>query len=69
MSAKEWSKIEYSKVPSRAMLRYRNAFERADSGRFSAYMEDVAENRDKINASVLFPYDLAHAYLQMFLSF
>lgn len=63
MSAKEWSKIEYSKVPSRAMLRYRNAFERADSGRFSAYMEDVAENRDKINASVLFPYDLAHAYL------
>lgn len=63
MSAKEWSKIEYSKVPSRAMLRYRNAFERADSGRFSAYMEEVAENRDKINASVLFPYDLAHAYL------
>ena len=41
MSAKEWSKIEYSKVPSRAMLKYRKAFERADSGRFSAYMEDV----------------------------
>lgn len=64
MSAKEWSKIEYSKVPSRAMLKYRNAFERADSVRFSAYMEDVAENRDKINAKVLFPYDLAHAYLE-----
>lgn len=63
MSAKEWSKIEYSKVPSLAMLKYRKAFGRADSGRFSAYMEDVAENRDKINASVLFPYDLAHAYL------
>ena len=63
MSAKEWSKIEYSKVPSLAMLRYRKAFERADSGRFSAYMESVAENRNKINASVLFPYDLAHAYL------
>ena len=35
-------------------VKYRKAFERADSGRFSAYMEDVAENRIRLTLASYF---------------
>jgi hypothetical protein len=34
MSAKEWDKIEYEKVPGKAFNLYKNAFEKHDNSRF-----------------------------------
>lgn len=58
MSKKEWDKIDFSKIPSRAALIYAKAFMKNDPIRYKQYLRDVAEGKAKINASVLFPVDI-----------
>lgn len=60
MSMSEWQKINYSAVPSRANILYNGAFLRHDEARRREYLASVAEGREKINASVLFPHEIAH---------
>ena len=63
MSAGEWSQIEYSQVPSYAMHNYGSAFAKHDYERFNAFLKSVKTGEVKINASVLFPYDLVEKYM------
>ena len=63
MSSNNWESIAYEQVPSKAMTNYRNAFIRHDSVRFNGYMDKVRTGESKINASTLFPYDIAHQYM------
>lgn len=58
MSANEWEKINYERVPSKAMSNYDGAFENHDRVRFLNYLNDVKEGKAKINASTLYPYDI-----------
>lgn len=58
MSANQWSDIEYSKVPSYAMNRYRTAFYTHDIDRITSFIESVKKGETKINSSTLFPYDI-----------
>ena len=62
MSAKEWHKIQYGTVPSRANLIYNNAFLRNDEGRRREYLNSLSKGEAKINSSVLFPHDIVHKY-------
>ena len=50
--------IDYSKLPSGAGLKYRNAFYRNDEDRYSQYVEDVSKGKTKVNSSTLYPYEL-----------
>lgn len=63
LSAKEWTLIDYESVPSQAMRRYRNAFQRHDQAGFEKYLEDVKSGAKKINASTLYPYDILRDYV------
>ena len=63
MSAGEWSKIDYAKVPSYAMHNYGSAFAKHDYERFNAYLKSVNKGEAKINAGVLYPYDLVEKYI------
>ena len=63
MSAGEWAKIDYAKVPSYAMHNYGSAFAKYDYERFNAYLQSVKKGEVKINASVLYPYDLVEKYM------
>lgn len=63
MSASDYARIVYSEVPSKAMNNYRNAFDRNDKERFEEYLEKVKSGEEKINASVLYPYDVVEKYL------
>ena len=63
MSAKQFSDIDYEKVPSRAHMIYANAFARHDVLRYGQYLNDVANGRVKVNASALFPVDIVHRVL------
>ena len=58
MCAKEWTKIEYSKLPSKAMSDYMKAFSKNDLARFQEYLTSLEKGETKINASALFPYDV-----------
>lgn len=58
MCANQWDEINYSGVPSRAALIYRNAFARHDGERYHAYINEAINGNTKINSSTLFPYNL-----------
>ena len=61
MSAKEWTEINYNHVPSKAMMKYRNAFKRNDTVRFTEYINALADPTNKtvkVNASTLYPFDI-----------
>lgn len=64
MSAGRWDEIEYSEVPSRAMMVYRNAFQRHDETRYSAFIDKAVKGEEKINSSTLYPYDLIEKVIQ-----
>ena len=63
LSQKNYDLITYSKVPSKAMNKYRNAFKRNDEKRFETYINNVSEGKEKINSSTLYPYDIVEKYL------
>lgn len=63
MCSKEWSVIDYSKVPSRAAFMYRKAFAKQDATRYAEYLSAVEKGEAKINASTLYPYDIVEQYL------
>lgn len=63
MSAGRWDEIEYSEVPSRAMMIYRNAFARHDEDRYSKFIDKAVKGEEKINSSTLYPYDLIEKLL------
>lgn len=50
--------FDYSKVPSKAMHKYINAFYKNDNDRYSKYLESVERGEAKINTSTLMPYDI-----------
>lgn len=59
MSENRWDEIEFDKIPSRAGIIYRNAFARRDmiKAKYEAFAKDT---ETKVNASALYPHDIAH---------
>lgn len=63
MSQNRWDEIEFDKIPSKAGLVYRNAFARRDI--IAKKYEEFAKDETKtVNASTLYPYDVAHKAFQ-----
>lgn len=58
MCAKEWKKIDYSKLPSVAASRYQKSFYRNDEKRYDEYVQDLVDGKTKVNAGALYPYDV-----------
>jgi hypothetical protein len=63
MCNKEFNKIEYGKVPSKAFSKYQRAFDKRDTARFNEFLEDVKDGKEKINAGAIFPNDIIRPYL------
>ena len=63
MSQNKWDEIEFDKIPSKAGLIYKNAFARRDI--IAKKYEEFAKDENKtVNASTLYPYDIAHKVFQ-----
>ena len=62
MVAQQWDQINYESVPSKANLRYRNAFLRHDEERRTAFLDAANKGEVKMNSSTAFPHDIAHQY-------
>lgn len=58
MSARRWAEIDYSAVPSNAMMKHRLAFWKHDEEGMMKFIESLEKGETKINASTLYPYDL-----------
>lgn len=63
MSGNCWEEINYSAVPSKANVLYRNAFLNHDKERREAFLADVADNKVSMNAGVLMPHDIVARYV------
>ena len=63
MSANEWDKIEFDRIPSKAGLVYKNAFARRDiiAKKYEAFAKDKTS---KVNASTLYPYEVVYKALK-----
>lgn len=57
-----WSEINYEQVPSVCMNRSANQFKKHDAERFEQYMQSLSKGEAKVNASVLFPYEIISKY-------
>lgn len=58
MCAREWGAINYDHVPSIASARYQKAFAKHDAARYSTWRDGLKTGETKVNASVLYPYDV-----------
>ena len=64
ISKKQYENIDYSTVPSKANILYRNAFFRHDEERRTQYLESLSKGETKINAEASFLYDIVGAYME-----
>lgn len=64
LCAKDYSKIIYSEVPSKASLIYKDAFKRNDSVRYEEFLNQVKNKTSKINTGALFPYEIIRKYIK-----
>lgn len=58
ISRQEWSEIEFEKLPSKALNRYRHVFLKHCPEAYSAYLEKLKKGEAKVNAKTLYPYDI-----------
>ncbi|MBR1930691.1 MAG: DUF2828 family protein [Lachnospiraceae bacterium] len=66
MSANEWEDIAYNRVPSRAMMIYRNAFLRHNEEGFAQYIKRASKGEEVIHSAALYPYDLTEKFLSTY---
>lgn len=58
MCERQWTKIDYSKIPSKAGFIYRNAFRKQDEVRYNAFINAVTKGEVKINTGTLYPHEV-----------
>ena len=63
MSANEWNTINFEAVPSVAMKRYAEAFDRHCPNTFTKFKTNVKNGDAKINSSTLYPYDIIYPFI------
>lgn len=58
LTNREYDKIDFSKVPSKAMLKYSSSYVRNMQEKFNLYKESVKKGETKINANNLFVHEI-----------
>ncbi len=58
MGDNKWTEIDFSKVPSHAMKKYRKAFERHAPKEYQDFATKVSKGEIKVNSSVLYPHQI-----------
>ena len=53
--------FDYAQQPSRAMFKYRKAFQRHDEDRYRAFMQKVSQGEAVLHTGALMPYDIVQA--------
>jgi hypothetical protein len=58
MSANQWDKVVYSRVPSKCMSNSKQIFFKHDKERFAQYIRDVAAGKKTISGATLLPHQV-----------
>ena len=70
MSEGRWDEIEFDKIPSKAGMKYKNAFarhdlERAKNENVQTYADFAKDTTKTVNAKALYPYECVHEALKI----
>ena len=60
IAAKDYESIEYSKVASKCLQKYRKAFIEHDANRFNQFISNVSKGTTKMNTGTITPGDIVH---------
>lgn len=60
IAAKDYASIDYSKVASKCLMKYRGAFQKNDNDRYQEFLGAVEKGEKKINTDTVVPYDVLH---------
>ena len=63
LRTKDYS-FDYSKQPSKAMLKYKAAFIRNDKDRYKEFLDEVKEGKKTLHTQTLYPYDIVNEIVQ-----
>ena len=63
LTEKKYDNIDFSNVPTKAMLKYTNAYTKRMSNKYSLYKESVKNGDTKINTEGLFAYEIVKKIL------
>ena len=58
LTNKDYEKIDFSMIPSKAMLKYNESYKKNMEEKFAAYKESVSKKETKINTTNLFSYEI-----------
>lgn len=58
----EWNDVNYEAVPSKANLKYKDAFLKHDETRRREFLGKLTAGEVKINSGAAFPHDIVHKY-------
>ena len=58
IAKKQYDNIDFEKVPTKAMLRYRKLFEKYCNEQYSEYLDKASKGEKKINTKGLFAYEI-----------
>ena len=61
LRVKDYS-FEYEHVPSKAMMKYSEAFLRNDTARYRQFLDDCAAGKKTLSSKTLFPYEIIRGY-------
>lgn len=64
LTEKDYDAIDYSKLPSKAGMQYRQAFFRNDENRYKSFLDSLVKGEVKVNAGALYPNDIVGKILQ-----
>ncbi len=64
LSASQWDRVNYERVPAKANLKYEAAFEKHDQERRLDYLFKVASGDAKLNGNGIMPYEVVHRYIK-----
>ena len=63
LTNKEYNKIDFEKVPTKAMLKYKDFFKNNLNERYTCYLNEVAKGNKKINTKGLYCYEIIRQIL------
>lgn len=62
LAAKEYNSINFEKLPSKALFRYRAAFNRHLEDEYHAFIEAVNSGEKQMNGKLMMPHEVVRAY-------
>lgn len=63
MSRRAWNELDYEKIPSLAMHKYRKSFYKNDLDRYTSYLNSLVKEEAVVNAATLYPYDIIEKFM------